>query len=78
MWTTRPFRLASNKTIALGGEPMTAFSNLTEVIANIEVATPAKSAIEFIVESAQPGEVISISDEDYYNHQLWRSYQDPA
>lgn len=57
---------------------MTAFSNLTEVIANIEVATPAKSAIEFIVESAQPGEVISISDEDYYNHQLWRSYQDPA
>ena len=53
---------------------MTALSKLTEVIPSIEVETPAKSAIEFIVESARPGEVISIGDEDYYNHQLWRSY----
>jgi hypothetical protein len=53
---------------------MTAICKLAEVIPDIEVATPAKSAIEFIVENARPGEVICISDQDYYNHQLWRSY----
>jgi hypothetical protein len=54
---------------------MTAINKLTEVVHDLEVATPAKSAIEFIVKNARPGEVISISDKDYYNHQLWRSYE---
>lgn len=57
---------------------MTAFSKPIEVISNIEAVMPSKSAIEFIVENARPGEVVSISDEDYYNHQLWRSYESPA
>ncbi len=34
------------------------------------------SAIEYIVENAQPGEVIHIAEEDYYNPYLWRSYLD--
>ena len=54
---------------------MTALSKHTEFNPDIDVATPARSAIEFIVETAQPGEVISISDADYYNDQLWRSYE---
>ena len=54
---------------------MTAICKLAEVISDIEEAKPAHSAIEFIVENARPGEVIYIDDEDYYNHQLWRSYK---
>ena len=34
------------------------------------------SAIEFIVKTAKPGEVIHVSDEDYFNPHLWRSYID--
>ena len=54
---------------------MTAIRKLAELIPDIKVGKPAESAIEFIVESARPGEVISISDEDYYSDQLWRSYE---
>jgi hypothetical protein len=54
---------------------MTAIRKLAELITDIKAAKPAESAIEFIVESARPGEVIYIDDEDYYNHHLWRSYQ---
>ena len=53
---------------------MNAICKLAEVISDIEVAKPANSAIEYIVENPRPGEVIFIRDEDYYNYQLWSSY----
>ncbi len=34
------------------------------------------SAIETIVATARPGEVIYVSDAAYYNPHLWRSYSD--
>jgi hypothetical protein len=34
------------------------------------------SAIEFIVETACPGEVVHVDDGDYHNGYLWRSYED--
>ena len=37
---------------------------------------PGISAIEFIVETARPGEVTHVSDDDYYNPYLWRNYSD--
>lgn len=37
---------------------------------------PRISAIEYIVMTAQPGEVIHVTDEDYRNPHLWRSYLD--
>jgi hypothetical protein len=35
---------------------------------------PRMSAIEHIVETARPGEVIHVDDGDYYNAHLWRNY----
>ena len=43
---------------------------------HLKIAKPGISAIEYIVESAQPGEVTHIAEEDYYNPYLWRSYLD--
>ena len=40
------------------------------------VVDPRMSAIEYIVETALPGEVVHVDDEDYYNNCLWRSYKD--
>jgi hypothetical protein len=40
------------------------------------VVNPRKSAIEHIVETACPGEVVHVDDRDYYNSCLWRSYKD--
>jgi len=34
------------------------------------------SAIEYIVETARPGEVVHIDEGDYYNKHLWGSYKD--
>ena len=34
------------------------------------------SAIEYIVETARPGEVVHVDDGDYHNAYLWRSYED--
>jgi hypothetical protein len=34
------------------------------------------SAIQYIVETARPGEVTHIDEADYYNPHLWRNYQD--
>ena len=34
------------------------------------------SAIEYIVATARPGEVIHVTDADYYNPYLWHSYED--
>ena len=40
------------------------------------VVDPRKSAIENIVDTARPGEVLHVNDKDYYNNCLWRSYKD--
>ena len=40
----------------------------------VRIVTPGMSAIEYIVETARPGEVIHVDEGDYYNKQLWRSY----
>ena len=37
---------------------------------------PGMSALEYIVETAQPGEVIHVDEGDYYNQHLWRSYRE--
>ncbi len=37
---------------------------------------PGTSAIEYIVATARPGEVIHVSDAEYYNPHLWRNYTD--
>lgn len=34
------------------------------------------SAIEYIVETARPGEVIHVREDEYYNPHLWRNYLD--
>ena len=34
------------------------------------------SAVEYIVATARPGEVIHVKEGDYYSKHLWRSYQD--
>ena len=43
---------------------------------SLRVVSLRKSAIEHIVETARPGEVVLVDDDDYYNHCLWRSYKD--
>ena len=43
---------------------------------SLRVVNPRKSAIEHIVETAHPGEVVIVNDRDYYNNCLWRSYED--
>jgi hypothetical protein len=40
------------------------------------IVQPHTSAIEYIVETARPGEVVHVDDEDYHNGYLWRSYDD--
>jgi hypothetical protein len=37
---------------------------------------PGTSAIEYIVATARPGEVIHVSDAEYYNPHLWQNYSD--
>ena len=37
---------------------------------------PGVSAIEYIVETARPGEVTHIDECDYYSKYLWRSYKE--
>ncbi len=37
---------------------------------------PGTSAIEYIVATARPGEVIHVSDAEYFNPHLWRNYTD--
>ena len=34
------------------------------------------SAVEYIVATARPGEVVHVKEGDYYSKHLWRSYQD--
>ncbi len=34
------------------------------------------SAVEYIVATARPGEVIHVHEGDYYSKHLWRSYKD--
>jgi hypothetical protein len=40
------------------------------------VVQPDMSAIEYIVATAHPGEVMHVDDGDYHNSYLWRSYED--
>ena len=40
------------------------------------IVQPHMSAIEYIVETARPGEVVHVDDGDYHNGYLWRSYED--
>ena len=40
------------------------------------IVQPDMSAIEYIVETARPGEVVHVDDGDYHNGYLWRSYED--
>jgi hypothetical protein len=35
---------------------------------------PGISAIEYIVQTARPGEVVHVAEEEYYNPFLWRTY----
>ena len=43
---------------------------------SLRVVNPRKSAIEHIVDTAHPGEVVHVDDRDYYNNYLWGSYED--
>lgn len=43
---------------------------------SLRVVKPRMSAIEHIVKTAHPGEVVHVDDRDYYNNCLWRSYED--
>ena len=36
---------------------------------------PGTSAIEYIVATARPGEVVYVTDAEYYNPYLWRNYE---
>ena len=40
------------------------------------IVQPDTSAIEYIVATARPGEVVHVADGDYYNSYLWSSYED--
>jgi hypothetical protein len=40
----------------------------------LRLLRPGISAIEYIVETARPGEVIHVSEDAYYNPYLWRNY----
>jgi hypothetical protein len=40
------------------------------------IVQPDMSAIEYIVATARPGEVVHVDDGDYHNGYLWRSYED--
>lgn len=42
----------------------------------LRVVDHGMSAIEYIVDNAEPGEVIFVDEDDYYNPYLWRSYED--
>jgi hypothetical protein len=42
----------------------------------LRVLDHGKSAIEYIVDTAEPGEVIIVDEADYYNPYLWRTYGD--
>jgi hypothetical protein len=42
----------------------------------LRLVRPGISAIEYIVETARPGEVVHVSEDAYYNPYLWRSYLD--
>lgn len=42
----------------------------------LRLVNPSMSAIEYIVETALPGEVIHVTEEEYYNPHLWRCYED--
>jgi hypothetical protein len=58
---------------------MTTSQIITEVVDDFEITTPGKrvkSAIEFIVETAREGEVVHVTDEDYYAPALWNNYLD--
>lgn len=41
----------------------------------LKLVKPGMSAIEYIVATARPGEVIHVFEEEYYNPHLWRSYR---
>ncbi len=41
----------------------------------MRVVKPGISAIEYIVETARPGEVNFVDEGDYYSTHLWRSYK---
>jgi len=41
----------------------------------MRVVKPDISAIEYIVETARPGEVDFVDEGDYYSTHLWRSYK---
>jgi hypothetical protein len=40
------------------------------------IVQPDMSAIEYIVATARPGEVVHVDDGAYHNAYLWRSYED--
>lgn len=46
----------------------------TNTTAPLSLVKPTISAIEYIVETARPGEVTHVSEGDYYNANLWRCY----
>ena len=48
--------------------------NLRKQRGSLRLVKPGVSAIEHIVNTAQPGEVIHVADDDYFNPYLWRSY----
>ena len=50
--------------------------NPARVVKPLRLVKPRMSAIEYIVETARPGEVVYIDEEDYYNEYLWRAYED--
>ena len=41
----------------------------------MRVVKPGISALEYIVETARPGEVNYVNEGDYYSKHLWRSYK---
>ena len=41
----------------------------------MRVVKPSISAIEYIVETARPGEVNYVNEGDYYSIHLWRNYK---
>ena len=47
-----------------------------KVDAPLRLIKPGTTAIEYIVETAEAGEVITVTEDAYYNPHLWRSYQD--
>ena len=69
-------RQTANPVEVSAGRAFTAPATHREPHKPLVLVQPGTSAIEYIVATARPGEVIHVSDAEYYNPHLWRSYSD--